>query len=215
MFLCIGQPQKQLGKAEKYTYRRELTDGQNRARICKPFKEPRNRLHWLGKSIPLNRFMGSLNVYKYGLWIKLLGTKGSNNLNILYCNSPFYVPVLALVQLRQINVPSTGTCLCKKCATLVFLCSACFNASECPPSLPLTPSQSYCHCFPVPQSQYNEQYPALGLRTRQRLIIDLDILFIMGDPSGLSCSQFRVTGRPDTVYCTYVLLVDRIRDLAR
>jgi len=57
------------------------------ARICKPFKEPRNwfpawracattpfcrtgprRLHRLAKLIPRNRFLGSLNVYKYGLW---------------------------------------------------------------------------------------------------------------------------------------------------
>jgi hypothetical protein len=56
------------------------------ARICKSFQEPRNRsagpvrqpyfsylsyrparLHRLAESIPLNRFLGSLNVYKYGL----------------------------------------------------------------------------------------------------------------------------------------------------
>ncbi len=55
--------------------------GRYRARICKPFKEPRNRfltcragtttrpgrLHRLAESIPRNRFLGSLNVYKYGL----------------------------------------------------------------------------------------------------------------------------------------------------
>ncbi len=35
-----------------------------RARICKPFKEPRNRFPgWR------NRFVSSLNVYKYGLWV--------------------------------------------------------------------------------------------------------------------------------------------------
>jgi hypothetical protein len=33
-----------------------------RARICRPFKEPRNRF-----SAWRNRFLGSLNVYKYGL----------------------------------------------------------------------------------------------------------------------------------------------------
>ncbi len=34
-----------------------------RARICKPFKASRNRIPaWR------NRFLGSLNVYKYGLW---------------------------------------------------------------------------------------------------------------------------------------------------
>jgi hypothetical protein len=34
-----------------------------RARICKPFKEPRNRFPaWR------NRFQGFLNVYKFGLW---------------------------------------------------------------------------------------------------------------------------------------------------
>ncbi len=56
-----------------------------RARICKHFKEPRNRfpawrairqpyvsyrvarLHRLTESIPRSRFVGSLNVYKYGL----------------------------------------------------------------------------------------------------------------------------------------------------
>jgi hypothetical protein len=56
-----------------------------RARICRPFKETRNRfqpggpvrqpnfsyrpvtLHRLAKSIPRNRFLGSINVYKYGL----------------------------------------------------------------------------------------------------------------------------------------------------
>jgi hypothetical protein len=53
----------------------------------KPFKAPRNRfpawragtttifvvpptkLHRLAKSMPWNRFLGSLNVYKYGLWL--------------------------------------------------------------------------------------------------------------------------------------------------
>jgi hypothetical protein len=57
-----------------------------RARICKPFKEPRNRFSaWragtttlfvvpacqatyrIAESIPWNRFLGSINVYKYGL----------------------------------------------------------------------------------------------------------------------------------------------------
>ncbi len=57
-----------------------------RARICKPFKEPGidsqpggpvrqlpyllyrlARLHRLAELIPRNRFLGSLNVYKYGL----------------------------------------------------------------------------------------------------------------------------------------------------
>ncbi len=56
-----------------------------RARICRPVKEPRNRfpacragkttllsyrparLHRLAESIPRNRFLGSRNVYKYGL----------------------------------------------------------------------------------------------------------------------------------------------------
>ncbi len=54
--------------------------------ICKSLKEPRNRsqpggpvhqpclsyrptrLHSLAESIPRNRFLGSINVYKYGLW---------------------------------------------------------------------------------------------------------------------------------------------------
>ncbi len=58
----------------------------SRARICRPFKESRNRFPawragttalfvvparqaaWLVESIPLNRFLGSINVYKYGLW---------------------------------------------------------------------------------------------------------------------------------------------------
>ncbi len=38
-----------------------------RARICKPLKEPRNRIPSLAESIPRNRLLGSLNVYKYGL----------------------------------------------------------------------------------------------------------------------------------------------------
>ncbi len=52
------------------------------SRICKPFKEPRNRFpacgperqpyltyrHRLAVSIPWDRFPSSLNVYKYGLW---------------------------------------------------------------------------------------------------------------------------------------------------
>ncbi len=56
------------------------------ARICRSFKETRYRfsawragtkpylsywparLHRLAKSIPRNRFLGSINVYKYGLW---------------------------------------------------------------------------------------------------------------------------------------------------
>jgi hypothetical protein len=61
-------------------YQIRLRDG-----ICKSFMEPRNRsqpggpvqqpylsyrparLHGLAKSIPRNRFLGSINVYKYGL----------------------------------------------------------------------------------------------------------------------------------------------------
>jgi len=63
-----------------------LTYWPPRARICKPFKEPRNQfLAWrastatlfdvpalkdtyrLAEFIPWNRFLGSLNVYKFGL----------------------------------------------------------------------------------------------------------------------------------------------------
>jgi hypothetical protein len=62
-----------------------------RARICRSFKETRYpfsawragtkpyfsywpaRLHWLAKSIPRNRFLGSINVYKYGLRLHRLG----------------------------------------------------------------------------------------------------------------------------------------------
>ncbi len=54
----------------------------NRARICRPFKDTRNRfpawqpylsyrparLHWLPESNPRTRFLGSINVYKYVLW---------------------------------------------------------------------------------------------------------------------------------------------------
>jgi hypothetical protein len=40
----------------------EVDSIQTRARICKPFKEPRNR------------FLGSLNVYKFELSLKLLFT---------------------------------------------------------------------------------------------------------------------------------------------
>ncbi len=58
-----------------------------RARICRSFKETRYRfsawragtkpylsywparLHRLAKSIPRNRCLGSINVYKYGLWL--------------------------------------------------------------------------------------------------------------------------------------------------
>ncbi len=53
------------------------------ARICKPNKESRNRfpvrqpylsyrtamLHMLAESTPRNRFLGSINVYKYGPWL--------------------------------------------------------------------------------------------------------------------------------------------------
>jgi hypothetical protein len=64
-----------------------------RVRICKSFKEPRNRfpacwagttthlsyraawLHRLGESIPRNRFLGLLNVSKYGLSVPDLSTK--------------------------------------------------------------------------------------------------------------------------------------------
>ncbi len=62
-----------------------------RARICRSFKETRHRfsawragtksylsywparLHRLAKSIPRNRCLGSINVYKYGLWPARLG----------------------------------------------------------------------------------------------------------------------------------------------
>ncbi len=41
-------------------------DGGSRARICRPFMEPRNLfLAWR------NRFLGSINVSKYGLWIEV------------------------------------------------------------------------------------------------------------------------------------------------
>ncbi len=65
--------------------------GNTWARICESFKEPRNRLqpggpvrqpiltyrparlHRLAEPIPWNRFLGSLNVYKYGLWKRKVG----------------------------------------------------------------------------------------------------------------------------------------------
>jgi hypothetical protein len=43
----------------------------NWARICKRLRSPgidTGRLHRLAESIPWNRFLGSLNVYKFGLW---------------------------------------------------------------------------------------------------------------------------------------------------
>jgi hypothetical protein len=65
-----------------------------RARICKAFKEPRNRFparqagtttqfverarqlqrlaESIPESIPRNRFLDSLSVYKYGLWLHWL-----------------------------------------------------------------------------------------------------------------------------------------------
>ncbi len=61
----------------------------NRARTCRPFKKPRNRFpacrvgtttlfvvparkgNWLAESIPRNRFLGSINVFKYGLGLHL------------------------------------------------------------------------------------------------------------------------------------------------
>ncbi len=71
----------------KETFRRN--GGETRARICRPFKEPRNRfpawragtttlfvvpvrqatVHTLAESIPPNRYLGYINVYKYGLCI--------------------------------------------------------------------------------------------------------------------------------------------------
>ncbi len=71
-----------------YTERRKTKrEGEEpRVRICKPFKEPRNRfpawragattlfivyrpagLHWFAEPIPQHRFLGYINVYKYGL----------------------------------------------------------------------------------------------------------------------------------------------------
>ncbi len=56
-----------------------MTGSISRARICKPFNEPRNRFPaWragttrLAESIPWHRFLGSLNVYRYGLWCSLI-----------------------------------------------------------------------------------------------------------------------------------------------
>jgi hypothetical protein len=64
----------------------------SRARICKPFKEPRNRFpiwragtitymtyrparkHRLAESIPWNRFLGSIIVYKYGFCSAISGS---------------------------------------------------------------------------------------------------------------------------------------------
>ncbi len=40
-------------------------------RICKTYKKPRNRFPSLANSILWKRFLGYLNVYKYGLWILL------------------------------------------------------------------------------------------------------------------------------------------------
>ncbi len=65
---------------------------ESRARICRSFKETRYRflawragtkpylsywparLHRLAKSIPRNRFLGSINVYKYGLCVTITGS---------------------------------------------------------------------------------------------------------------------------------------------
>jgi hypothetical protein len=68
-------------------FRRVASELRDRARICRSFKETRYRFsawragtkpylsywpakqHRLAKSIPRNRFPGSINIYKYGLWI--------------------------------------------------------------------------------------------------------------------------------------------------
>ncbi len=77
------------------------------ARICRSFKEIRYRfsawragtkpylsywpakLHRLAKSIPRNRFPGSINIYKYGLWsrksrVRLPDRAGQPCHNVLY-----------------------------------------------------------------------------------------------------------------------------------
>jgi hypothetical protein len=80
--ICERLPINQLKKLGRCRYQcKQYT----RARICKPFKEPRNRfpawragtttlflywpamLHRLAESNPRNRFLVSLNFYKYGL----------------------------------------------------------------------------------------------------------------------------------------------------
>ncbi len=72
-----------------------------RARICRSCKETRYRfsawragtkpyfsywparLHRLTKSIPRYRFLGSINVYKYGLWMQTLGTEWAKKVDWL------------------------------------------------------------------------------------------------------------------------------------
>jgi hypothetical protein len=62
-----------------------LYSPEGRGGICKSFSEPRKRfpawgpikqpylsytgIHSLAESIPRNQFLGSINVYKYGLWM--------------------------------------------------------------------------------------------------------------------------------------------------
>jgi hypothetical protein len=87
---CICKPFKQT-RNRFPTWWAGTTTGPARARICRSFKETRYRfsawragtkpflsywtarLHRLAKSIPRNRFLGSINVYKYGLRLHRLG----------------------------------------------------------------------------------------------------------------------------------------------
>jgi hypothetical protein len=79
--------QSYFSRLPKYWPPIPLSAWQVRARICKPFKQPRNRfsaggpvresylsyrhgrLHRLAESISRYWFLGSINVYKYGLWL--------------------------------------------------------------------------------------------------------------------------------------------------
>ncbi len=69
------------------------TSDVSRARICRHFKEPArqpylsyrpDRLHRLAKSIPRNRFLGSINVYKYELRCKYISRVGGGGFHVHY-----------------------------------------------------------------------------------------------------------------------------------
>ncbi len=85
----------------------------NRARTCRPFKKPRNRFpayrvgtttlfvvparkgNWLAESIPWNRFLDSINVFKYGLGLHLSFS----------AKSSFYLPAIEEGSLHLISMP--------------------------------------------------------------------------------------------------------------
>ncbi len=96
------------------------------ARICKPFKKPRNSILSLAELNPWNCFLGSSNVYRYGLpSLPIVISAGIFKQSMGTRNWVEYRPAMLHMMYSTVSLPTNGLTDLLLKTTLKIMCKAC------------------------------------------------------------------------------------------